>query len=210
MEVEDDQPCDSEARSAFGTKAYWDDVYAGRGDFPADEYSWYYGYEILAKHMKEHVKRRDHLLVPGIGNDPILLDLLKAGYKMITAQDYSEHAIERQNDLLEYCHGYDASRVALHQSDVRQLPASWENRFDAILEKGLLDAVYLSGDGNVERAVDSLSRTLKPGGIFVSVSGVVPDELRSRLFSDDCGNWTWLRDGSADLQAGCFIFRKGV
>jgi hypothetical protein len=31
---------DSQARSAFGTKAYWDDVYEGRGDFPKDEYSW--------------------------------------------------------------------------------------------------------------------------------------------------------------------------
>jgi hypothetical protein len=36
LEEEDD----SQARSAFGTKAYWDDVYAGRGDFPKDEYSW--------------------------------------------------------------------------------------------------------------------------------------------------------------------------
>lgn len=38
---------DGLARSAFGTKDYWDDVYAGRGDFPADEYSWYYGWETV-------------------------------------------------------------------------------------------------------------------------------------------------------------------
>ena len=30
---------DSEAISAFGTREYWDDLYSGRGDFPADEYT---------------------------------------------------------------------------------------------------------------------------------------------------------------------------
>jgi hypothetical protein len=71
---------------------------------------------------------------------------------------------------------------------------------------------------------------LQKGGIFVSVSGVVPDELRRNLFpcvdaaasafSDDHHQqqqqqhnhhttyWEWLRDGSQDLKAGCFIFRK--
>jgi len=92
---------DSEATSAFGTKEYWDDVYAGRGDFPSDEYSWYYGWETISKYFREHVDGSDktqgtngddqqpNILVPGIGNDPILLDLLNAGYTKITAQDYS-------------------------------------------------------------------------------------------------------------------------
>ena len=35
-DIDDD---DSEALSAFGTRDYWDDVYSGRGDFPADEYT---------------------------------------------------------------------------------------------------------------------------------------------------------------------------
>ena len=30
---------DSEALSQFGTRAYWDDVYLGRGDFPSEEYA---------------------------------------------------------------------------------------------------------------------------------------------------------------------------
>ena len=109
-----------------------------------------------------------------------------------------------------------------------------------ILEKGLLDAVYLAGDGHVEQAVAQLQRVLKPGGIFVSCSGVVPAPLRQAMFSvsgnanknnystsknvnnegnakqagkngnsTSCsGKWAWLRDGSADLKAGCFVFRK--
>lgn len=89
-------------------------------------------------------------------------------------------------------------------SDVKQLPNELEESFDVILEKGLLDAVYLSGAGNVDEAVASLRGTLKPGGIFISVSGVVPSALRRELFAD----WKWLRDGENDLQAGCFILEN--
>jgi SAM-dependent methyltransferase len=196
---------DSDARSAFGTKEYWDDVYAGRGDFPADEYSWYYGFDDYGKHVKEFIPNpQSHILVPGIGNDPILTDLIKAKYLKLTAMDYSEHAVERQQDLLFYTKLPPAASIDISQGDVRRLPTEWSGQFDAVVEKGVLDAVYLSGDGNVEQAVDNLHRILRPGGIFLSVSGVVPEELRNSLFED----WTWLRDGSEDLQAGCFVFRK--
>jgi SAM-dependent methyltransferase len=193
---------ESGARSVFGTKDYWDDVYAGRGDFPADCYSWYYDWGVLGKHVKTYLpERSQRILVPGVGNDSILLDLIQSGYTNLVGQDYSEHAVERQEDLLW---NVDTSTVDLVQGDVTNLEESWSNSFDAVLEKGLLDAVYLSGDGNVERAVSELLRILKPGGTLVSVSGVIPVELRRELFH----HMEWLRDGTADLQAGCFVLRK--
>jgi SAM-dependent methyltransferase len=183
-----------------GTK----NTYAGRGDFPADEYSWYYGWETLGKHVKEYIPKESHILLPGIGNDPVLADLVQAKYFRLTAMDYSEYAVERQQDLLSFTKLPQAADIHICQGDVRRLPVEWSGQFDAVVEKGVLDAVYLSGDGNVEQAVDNLHRVLRPGGIFISVSGVVPEELRKSLFQD----WTWLRDGSDDLQAGCFVFRK--
>lgn len=196
---------ESTAKSAFGTKDYWDDVYTGRGDFPSEQFSWYFGWDIIGKFVRTHISKHSSILIPGIGNDPILIDMLAAGYTRLTAQDYSEYAIERQRDLLV---GRDYARqsVQLCDCDVRKLPKEWTNRFDAIIEKGLLDAVYLSGDGHIEQAVQSLQETLKPGGIVVSVSGVVPDDLRDELF--DSRSWIWLRDGRKDLQAGCFILQK--
>ena len=44
---------DDDARSSFGTKEYWDDLYLGRGDFPADEYSWYFGWESYQQYVRE-------------------------------------------------------------------------------------------------------------------------------------------------------------
>ena len=146
--------------------------------------------------------KNSRILVPGIGNDSILLDLLNNGYTSLTATDYSEHAIERQIDLVSYEYSEDA--VELLPMDARQMEESWTDRFDVILEKGALDAIYLSGDGNLEMTVKEFERILKPdGGILLSVSGVVPSELRRKVFQ----NWDWIRDGTDDLKAGVFVLK---
>ena len=214
-----DDDDDANARSQFGTKSYWDAMYEGMGDFDADEYSWYYGFEVVKPYLLDYTVNEDDddnkqdkstisILIPGCGNDPMLLDLYNAGYHRLTAFDYSEGAIERQKSLLEYLpigSNYLDS-VELSVEDARSLPMEWEQSFDIIIEKGALDAIYLSGDGNFEQSVNEFSRCLKSGGICMSFSGVVPAEVRRDGFDEE--NWEWLRDGSEDLKAGCFVLRK--
>lgn len=206
---------DTEARSQFGTKSYWDAMYEGMGDFASDEYSWYYGFDVIKPYLLKVVaeefedvdKSELSILIPGCGNDPLLLDLYNAGFKCLTGFDYSEGAIERQKDLLQYLPmGSDLENVQLQVEDARGLPVEWDKKFDVIVEKGALDAIYLSGDGNFESSVKEMTRVLKYGGIVVSCSGVVPAELRNKGFSAD--TWKWLRDGTNDLKAGCFVLKK--
>lgn len=213
---------DSNAQSQFGTKSYWDDMYSGMGDFSSEEYSWYFGWSEIKpyfiKYAPQPIKKQTNnnnniksssiepkMLVPGIGNDGILLDLYNYGYTDITAFDYSESAVDRQSNLISYDSKANDD-IKLLVRDARQLDAEWENTFDLVFEKGALDAIYLSGDGYVNMAVDELTRVMKVGGIFISVSGVVPEVLRRDLFPTD--RWEWLRDGSFDLKAGCFVWRR--
>jgi SAM-dependent methyltransferase len=192
---------DSNARSLFGTKEYWDELYQGRGDFPAYQYQWYYGFEEYGKYVMLHIPRTSKILLPGIGNDPVLLDLLKKGYTSLTGTDYSEYAIERQRDMLSFEDSEGSDSVLLQRMDARAMPKHWNATFDAIIEKGALDAIYLSGDGHLEATVQEFERVLRPGGTLISVSGVVPANLRKSVF----GNWQWTRDGSDDLKAGIFV-----
>jgi hypothetical protein len=212
LTLEQDYNDEDTARSSFGTKSYWDDVYSGRGDFPADEYSWYFGWETLGQHVRRYLPLMTHkgeltnILIPGIGNDPLLIDLIRAGYRKLTAQDYSTAAIDRQHDLLWSEPQSMTQDIDLCVENVKSLPPEWACRFDGVIEKGLLDAVYLSGDGQVEIAAEELHRVMSAGAILISVSGVVPHDLRTQLFSDD--RWTWLRNGNDDMKAGCFVLQK--
>ncbi|KAL9184465.1 hypothetical protein ACHAXT_002551 [Thalassiosira profunda] len=205
---------DSDARSQFGTKSYWDQMYEGMGDFAADEYSWYFGFEVIKPLLEEYVgassrteKAELSILLPGCGNDPLLLDLYNAGYRRLTAFDYSAGAIDRQRELLEYLPmGSDVDHVVLSVEDARSLPEEWEGAFDVIVEKGALDAIYLSGDGNFEQSANEFARVVKKDGICISCSGVVPEALRREGFEENA--WEWLRDGSDDLKAGCFVLKR--
>lgn len=215
-----DDERDADARSQFGTKAYWDAMYEGMGEFSADEYSWYYnGYDAIKPFLEEYVfdvaeststtvdKSQLSILIPGCGNDPLLLDIFNAGYRCLTAFDYSSGAIERQRELLGYLPmGSDLDKVELREEDARSLPVGWKESFDVIIEKGALDAIYLSGDGNLEQSVKEIARVIKRGGICISCSGVVPEALRRESFGGN--EWEWLRDGSDDLRAGCFVLKR--
>mmetsp|Transcript_27063 Transcript_27063/g.57766 ORF Transcript_27063/g.57766 Transcript_27063/m.57766 type:complete len:317 (-) Transcript_27063:1472-2422(-) len=227
---------ESTARSQFGTKSYWNEMYQGMGDFSPEEYSWYYGWEGIAPHVtgyldyyllsssaddigndgeknneKKMMGKEDiSILIPGCGNDPLLLDLYNSGYRHLTAFDYSPGAIDRQRDLMEYLPKNTSGSqdsIRLSVLDARNLPSEWTGEFDVVIEKGALDAIYLSGDGNFEKAVLELTRVVKRGGICVSVSGVVEAELRKEVFGSGEA-WDCLRDGGNDLKAGCFIWRR--
>jgi SAM-dependent methyltransferase len=184
--------------------------------------------------FSREVRRTHRIFLPGIGNDSDLLcHLYNAGWTDITAMDYSENAIEKQYDNLSFMLppealmddttttqnrlglGHKGGGVKLHTMDLRQLDdddsSLWTDSFDIALEKGALDAIFLSCESeddidNLQRSADELYRVVRQGGILISVSGVVPEAVRQQLFPTS--KWEWMRDGSADLKAGCFLLRK--
>jgi len=203
----------------YGTKQYWDGMYAGTGEavtadgLSAERHAWYCGWPELEPFWSELVPAKSaRVLVPGVGNDPTVCGLYDAGWTDIAAFDYAPAAIERLELLLE---GRSVRSICADASD---LPFN-DAAFDAVLDKGALDAIGIAGDEALFKAVAELARTVAPGGVVVCVSRALEASVLLDAFSD---SRLWgdapLRDGglhlcesgeaSNDLAAGLFAWRR--
>uniref|UniRef100_A0A7S3RQP4 Methyltransferase type 11 domain-containing protein n=1 Tax=Emiliania huxleyi TaxID=2903 RepID=A0A7S3RQP4_EMIHU len=200
------------AGNKYGRKDYWDDLYRGSGSdgLPAEAFSWYCGWSELEPFWSELVASgTPRVLVPGMGNDRSLVELYDAGWRDVTAFDYSEDAVTRARALV------GRRDVRLLCADATALPFA-DASFDAVLDKGTLDAVGIAGDTRLQEAVAELTRTTAAGGVVVTVSRALePSSLLSAFTGQD---WKVERDGglhvaeggevSTDLAAGLFAWRR--
>ena len=186
---------DDPTSSTFGRQDYWNSLYGKEANF-----SWYAGWEDLEPFLDDFMKSKDdHILVPGVGNDATIVGMYDAGYSYLTAMDYAPEGIERCRDMLgpeRLLHGTPAdireTGVDLVVADARKLQAVFDNdSFDAILEKGTLDAIFLSGGKDkskchqyLEMSIEELSRTVKHGGVWISVTAVAVDQIQDCFLSD--------------------------
>lgn len=187
--------------SQFGRQAYWNDFYAKEANF-----SWYAGWEELGPFIREFVGPDHHVLLPGVGNDAMLADMYQDGYVRLTAMDYAPEGILRCREMLgdeNVASPTNANGVNLVVADARDLSEVFENEtFDAVIEKGTLDAIYLSGgrnktlaSENLNLAISELGRSLKPGGIWISLAAVVDDEIQKSFDSVEASWLSLVRQG---------------
>jgi len=217
-----DESGSSSRSSRFGRQEYWDQLYQQQGNF-----SWYTGWGDLEPFLQELIPSTlSSIILPGVGNDAMLVDMYKAGYQTITAFDYAPEGIARCQEMLAQQNiphvvlenNYDntikndqATVVTLFVGDATNLQHQLPNEsFDVVLEKGTLDAIvqYSSGAGssgqdNMELALAELTRILKPQGLFLSVSVICTERLQaSPLWQQEATTsatrttWQVLRDGS--------------
>ncbi len=163
--------------------------------------------------QQQHHQQKPRVLLPGIGNDASMVDMYDYGYTYLTAFDYAEEGVECAKKffgdrLLQEGNGGDEDEgVDLQVADARDLPFE-DASFDAVLEKGTLDAIFLSGGNNkdlaaqhLDMSVRELARVVRKGGIVMSITAACADDVRASF--DRCGGmgtdstspWKVLRDG---------------
>jgi len=207
-----------EPDNQFGRMTYWDQSYReslidsggsnddnGEQSNTTETFSWYCGWEDeLEPFFNELVPLYDNpsILVPGIGNDACIRDMFDSGYHNLTAFDYAPEGVECAKRM------FGSERLQLMQdlrvADARNLPFD-DASYDAVLDKGTLDSIYLSGGKDKElarkhlgMAVSELARVVKVGGIVFSVTAACVNAVQQSF--DDCneriGCWEQIRDGS--------------
>ena len=220
----------------FGKQEYWEDWYQSRS-FKMDEtddskehqssqscdFSWYSGWSDIAPLVSEFgiEAANSSVLLPGIGMDAALvLDMITdGGFTDLWAMDYAPAAVDyvqrRWEQAQEQASEESSSRMAnatvhLQAADLRDLPYP-TNSFDAVLDKGTLDSVFLCGAtldervDNLHRGVQELQRCIKPGGILWSLSGICVEEVQNSLWWDE-SEWQVLCNTDRD---GLYITEDG-
>ncbi|XP_044075299.1 EEF1A lysine methyltransferase 4 [Siniperca chuatsi] len=167
---------------------YWDERYKTE-----QCYDWLGCFSKFQHLLENYVKKEDSILILGCGNSSMSGDMYSAGYHSITNIDYSSVCISSMSARYSDC-----PSMTWHQMDVSQLSFP-DASFDVILEKATLDSIMVEEKTPwevspqtacfIHKALTEISRCLKPGGRFVSVTFANP-LFRKRLYARTEYNWS--------------------
>eukprot|EP00434_Breviolum_minutum_P029923 symbB.v1.2.026458.t1/scaffold2647.1/size76802/3 len=218
------------AASTFGNQEYWEEFYSGDSEDSKD-FEWFCSYEDVQPFFHEFVQpvldasttRPAKILVAGCGNSRLTCDIyddlcttgINAGANSPDVEiwnvDYAEAAIARSKETAG-----ERRSIRHVVADLRDLPPeTFQNEsFDAVVDKGTMDALFCAGGSSARRCCGELHRVLRPHGVLLMMSGVAPTEDLLEMFQ----SWTQVVDGSPyitdegeasiNLCSKLFVFQK--
>jgi ubiquinone/menaquinone biosynthesis C-methylase UbiE len=170
----------------FSTKEYWDETY-GKADTLFD---WLESYDDLREYVNSHFTRDQHVLIPGCGNSTLSSAMYNDGYHQLTNIDFSPVVIEQMAQRYP--------SLTWSVMDIKHLSFPSDS-FDAVLDKGTLDALTCGGDVDecIFQALSEYVRVLRPGGLAYVISfGQPPDRVE---YFEPARDHSWIFDGFDQL-----------
>nr|XP_032818029.1 EEF1A lysine methyltransferase 4 isoform X1 [Petromyzon marinus] len=185
----------------YRERSYWDERYSAGGEAveEGEQREWFGAYTALKEALPEDLDRSGAILELGCGSSRLSSDLLADGFACVTAADFSPACLAAASAAAAAAARRPpaAPRPLWLALDARRLPLR-AALFDAVVEKGMLDAL-LAGERDPWRVskaarrqvglvLDEVSRVLRPGGHFVSVTFAHP-HVRSPLYARRRYGW---------------------
>ena len=176
-------------------------------DLPSDAYSWYCGWDELQPFWSMLVPdKSSRVVVAGVGNDPTPVGMYDSGYTNLLAYDYSESGVDRARELFGR-----REDVELITADAADLPLDMSS-VDATLDKGTLDAIYITSKETFRNSVKEMGRVTTSGGAVVTISRVIPPEELLDAFDNQLwenvndGSLAFAPDGEATMDLGAELY----
>lgn len=200
----------------YGNTRYWEGVYKSLGPF--DVYEWgnatlhenllKYDYQLLnpsgistdssMMHSSTFAEAIDvdpsdstdkPIILLGCGNSKLGEDMAEHGWRGPLIQ---VDVVARVLDTMtQRCAPYVEKGVMdFVEDDATQLSAFDDDHVNAVIDKGLVDALFCADDyKQVEGVVSSVHRVLKPGGIFLLFSLSRPEFLMPHMIDEQQRKW---------------------
>ena len=144
----------------FSSESYWNEKY----NKEEKEIEWYQSFNFFYPYFKDFLKKFDNCANLGCGNSTMFLDLLNIGFNKVINIDICENLIE--NLKFKYKNNNKLEFITFDCRNFKNLNL----KFDLIIEKGTIDALSTSPNGNVLSFIDSVYYSLNENGIFISIS----------------------------------------
>ncbi|GKZ00163.1 hypothetical protein MPSEU_000969500 [Mayamaea pseudoterrestris] len=129
------------------------------------------------------------ILMLGCGNSELGPDMIHTGNWRgpILMVDVSARVVESMS--LRHAELISSGDLQFIQDDATILSAFGENQVSAVLDKGLVDAVFCADDlQSCWKVLQSVHRVLQPGGCFVCLSFSRPEFLLERMLQPDASS----------------------
>ncbi|XP_061204679.1 EEF1A lysine methyltransferase 4 [Neopsephotus bourkii] len=202
------------ANRRYRQRRFWDELYRQEGAEPRE---WLGALSRFLPHLQPELRPADRILILGCGNSALSHDLYELGYTDVTSIDYSPACIAAMRARYACCPG-------LHWAvmDIRAL-AFPDATFDVVLEKGTLDVLMVEetdpwnvspqATATMHRVLAEVSRVLRPGGCFISITFAQP-HFRKPHYAQEAFGWSLRHVACGDGDAGTFhyflyVMRKG-
>lgn len=197
-----------DSNSRYKDVDYWDERYKHEESF-----EWFGNFSNFKHLLELHVRKEDRILVLGCGNSLMSSDMHSCGFTSITNIDYSAVCIEAMAARHRGCPGMD-----WRQMDARSLTFA-EGSFDVVLEKGTLDAMMVEEKDpwhvspetseTVQQVLKQVSRVLKLGGRFISITFAQP-HFRKQLYTREEFGWSVRHDAyGSSFHYFLYVMTKG-
>ncbi|CAM9411231.1 unnamed protein product [Ectocarpus sp. 12 AP-2014] len=150
----------------FRSKEYWDSFFQQR----TDAFEWYGEYEDLRKLVHRTLRRTERILVIGCGNSNFSAELYDDGFEEIENVDFSDPVIAE----MHRSHSGVRPKMTWTVMDVTDMSGYEDGSFDAVVDKGTLDALMSEDTAEVRESGEAMlrevKRVLKPTGRYMCVT----------------------------------------
>eukprot|EP00357_Protocruzia_adherens_P019331 CAMPEP_0115005726 /NCGR_PEP_ID=MMETSP0216-20121206/20057_1 /TAXON_ID=223996 /ORGANISM="Protocruzia adherens, Strain Boccale" /LENGTH=214 /DNA_ID=CAMNT_0002372135 /DNA_START=40 /DNA_END=684 /DNA_ORIENTATION=- len=156
----------------YGRSDYWDERYT-RDKEPFD---WYQRWSGIKDVVTQHILPTNKILVLGCGNSRMSEEMFDDGFQNLTNIDISSVVIKDMQEKY-------ADKVGMTFATVDACKMDYDGAFDAVLDKGTIDAVLCGEDSskNVNEMLTRVYKSLTPNGVYVAITYGQPQHRLSYL-----------------------------